>query len=413
MGTSCKRGKRLALAIISLSLIISLPGCEINLNKRSAVEETSVEIEEQTKGSGEIVYEKNVTPLQNAQESLLLAYMDFYYDSLAYLRLHDPGKLFSDETQATLSRSNISFQIGLRQMQNADYSLTAYHYTLTCLQTTEEVDGTISILAEEESVQNFAQCPEIDSESYGISHHFTLTNQNGKWYIKRHEQDDTLSVLLSHAEEEDANLTAQYIASVPEYLELVQNGKDAREKQRGKTAPSLSAEHAYDGKAALDYAARYVKARNDNWEDYSLYGGNCQNFVSQCLLAGGIPMDSYGESVWKWYGSAVSNRSGTSGRSSSWSSVNRFIEYAKNNTGYGLVAIVGAPYFTGEPGDLIQMGTEKDWQHTVIISSVVQDDEGNPVDYLVHSNTGDAKNFPASLFGFSNMSLTVVVGWNS
>ena len=47
----------------------------------------------------------------------------------------------------------------------------------------------------------------------------------------------------------------------------------------------ISADHLYDREAAVAYARRWVGERSGDWPDYSRNGGNCQNFVSQCLLA--------------------------------------------------------------------------------------------------------------------------------
>lgn len=159
-------------------------------------------------------------------------------------------------------------------------------------------------------------------------------------------------------------------------------------------------------------ADRYVDERNDAWPDYAGSGGNCQNFASQVLLAGGIPMDIYGDAVWKWYSDEVSNSPGAQGRSSSWTGVNEFVEYAAANSGYGLVAETEAPYFSGEPGDLLHMGIDGDWGHTVVIASVVTNAQGEVVDYLVDSNTGNLRSYPASLYGYPEIILTRIAGWN-
>ncbi|HJH62233.1 MAG TPA: hypothetical protein IAC84_03050 [Firmicutes bacterium] len=71
-----------------------------------------------------------------------------------------------------------------------------------------------------------------------------------------------------------------------------------------------------------------------------------------------------------------------------------------------------APYDSGQPGDLIQMGTEGVWRHAVIIRALVRDEAGNTVDYLIHSNTNDLRNFPASLYCYPVFSLTRIIGWN-
>lgn len=124
-------------------------------------------------------------------------------------------------------------------------------------------------------------------------------------------------------------------------------------------------------------------------------------------------MDTVGNYVWKWYGETVSDGGGNSGRSSSWTGVDQFASYVQNNTGYGLVAGMEQHYLTGEQGDLILMGTQGDWRYAVFISNVVQDKEEKTIDYLVHSNTGNLENDPASLYGYPEFALVKIAGRNS
>lgn len=86
----------------------------------------------------------------------------------------------------------------------------------------------------------------------------------------------------------------------------------------------------------MAYADQWIEERSGDWADYTGSGGNCQNYASQVLYAGGIPMDIQGDYIWKWYDDTVSNRGVAWGRSSSWSGVKQFIDYAAGNTGYGL-----------------------------------------------------------------------------
>ena len=152
--------------------------------------------------------------------------------------------------------------------------------------------------------------------------------------------------------------------------------------------------------------------RNPGWPDYSRNGGNCQNFVSQCLLAGGIPMDIRSPGIWKWYGSTPNNLAQAAGRSGSWSSVGDFYDYAAANTGYGLSAVVDAPYYTGSPGDVIHLGTGSRWRHTVLITRQVTDDSGETIDYLVCSNTADLIDFPVGAYAYTRQMLIRIDGWN-
>lgn len=363
------------------------------------------------RGSGEILYASEVQPLSEEQEQLILDYMNLYFASLEDFEPQEEiAALFSDEEQAALADSAIDFQIGLRQMQDADYTLASWSYSLTLNEITQEEDGSLHIFARENNTQNFNQNPEIASERYGGYHLFELEQMEGSWKIRSHMMFDAVYMMLwSEGGGEEAAL--RYAEAVPEYLRLAQEQLQEREADREREPGELQAQYAYDRQAAAAYADRYVDERNDAWPDYAGSGGNCQNFASQVLLAGGIPMDIYGDAVWKWYSDEVSNSPGAQGRSSSWTGVNQFVEYAAANTGYGLVAETEAPYFSGEPGDLLHMGIDGDWGHTVVIASAVTNGQGEVVDYLVDSNTGNLRNYPASLYGYPEIILTRIGGW--
>ena len=363
------------------------------------------------RGSGEILYASEVQPLSEEQEQLILDYMNLYFASLEDFEPQEEiAALFSDEEQAALADSAIDFQIGLRQMQDADYTLASWSYSLTLNEITQEEDGSLHILARENNTQNFNQNPEIASERYGGYHLFELGQMEGSWKIRCHMMFDAVYMMLwSEGGGEEAAL--RYAEAVPEYLRLAQEQLQEREADREREPGELQAQYAYDRQAAAAYADRYVDERNDAWPDYAGSGGNCQNFASQVLLAGGIPMDIYGDAVWKWYSDEVSNSPGAQGRSSSWTGVNQFVEYAAANTGYGLVAETEAPYFSGEPGDLLHMGIDGDWGHTVVIASAVTNGQGEVVDYLVDSNTGNLRNYPANLYGYPEIILTRIGGW--
>lgn len=59
--------------------------------------------------------------------------------------------------------------------------------------------------------------------------------------------------------------------------------------------------YGYDRDKACEYAKRYAYNYNPNYKNYNSVGGDCANFVSQCLIAGGFnfkkicPDVAYGE----------------------------------------------------------------------------------------------------------------------
>ena len=58
-------------------------------------------------------------------------------------------------------------------------------------------------------------------------------------------------------------------------------------------------EKRYDRERAVLYARRWALSRNPLFADFTGLGGNCTNFVSQCLYAGGCVMNF--TPVYGWY----------------------------------------------------------------------------------------------------------------
>ena len=99
---------------------------------------------------------------------------------------------------------------------------------------------------------------------------------------------------------------------------------------------SKTAKHSYDRDKAVAYSYKWVNGksvvRNPAYSDYAVYGGNCQNYVSQSLFASGIPMDWNGSEQWKWFDDESDLSELPTGRSGSWSGTEYFYEYCSKKT---------------------------------------------------------------------------------
>lgn len=118
------------------------------------------------------------------------------------------------------------------------------------------------------------------------------------------------------------------------------------------------------------YAAKYNKAspkkksnRNPNYANYDKLGGDCTNYVSQILKAGGAPLDNTGANQWYYYSD--------SNRSTSWTSVNNLFKYLKNNESIGPQGykIKSDEVYIASKGDIIQLKLkgEKQYSHSLWI----------------------------------------------
>ena len=383
--------------------------------------------------------------LTDGQKEAIFNYMDRYYEARSSLEMKDLSDLFAASAagQKAFHENSWEYMIEMRRMQKSDLRLNEYLYRMWILNVTEQEDGSVDVDMGEQSLLRFALMPEIIAEYPGYWHDFVLVQENGRWVLAGHMQwegafwnmlkghrDEDLEE-LENADEVFAERKELLLSQVAEDLERreqmhiaaeegsVNTGAEAGAKagtgtggQTGADAAGQIPLHEYDREAAVAYARAHVDERNGDWHDYSGEGGNCQNFVSQCLLAGGIPMDTEGSARWKWYGEALNDDSGETGCTLSWINVDYFYAYARDNRGSGLAARVDADFMSGQVGDLIMMGPPEDWNHMVIISEVVKDENGETIDYLICSNTTDVQDFPASAYPSPRRSLIKILGWN-
>jgi len=365
----------------------------------------------------------SISMLSEEQRNLIIAFMDDYYETLATLEVINPSTYFVDPEgrNSVLNQVVWSFMVKLRGKQSIDLLMDQYEYILT-LESVETEEEDVEITLTEDSIQTYKAYPNVTSEQYNTIHHFVLNNTDNGWRIESHRQRGTLYWNLlgdyheRRDEEEDIIIDEQEaIESIYTQMNVLLEKADSNFMLRQETIEKVELpeyDYEYNRTAAIEYANSWIDERNETWLDYSSYGGNCQNFASQILLAGGIPMDLKGSELWKWYSTNLNDNTSSTGRTSSWTGVDNFLEYASENRGYGLVSDTNAPYYSGEIGDLIIMGYDENWRHTVVISEVIKDERGNTIDYLINSNTSDLRNFPVGAYIYTRQKLVKIYGWN-
>ena len=153
-------------------------------------------------------------------------------------------------------------------------------------------------------------------------------------------------------------------------------------------------EKAYQREKAVEYARRWALSRNPLFFDFTGIGGNCTNFVSQCVLAGSCVMNRTVDFGWYYFSEED--------RAPAWSSVEYFYDFltgtpafASRNGGIGPYA-KEVPMRQAEIGDVAQYADrEGDWYHTVIISRI----ENGEIYVCAQSN--DALDRPLSDYNFA------------
>lgn len=148
----------------------------------------------------------------------------------------------------------------------------------------------------------------------------------------------------------------------------------------------------YDREKARDYARKWALSRNPAYHDYEEWGGNCTNFISQCVHAGKIPFDNQPPYIWYWYSDYS--------RTPSWTSAEAFYQYLINNNtsktqNFGVYAR-NAEYNELEIGDIAQLVYEGKAFHTMMITEVILEDD-YLIDYYESQNTYDLLDYPLSM----------------
>lgn len=140
----------------------------------------------------------------------------------------------------------------------------------------------------------------------------------------------------------------------------------------------------YNRENALAYARKYAFSQNSYFANFAGIGGNCTNFVSQCIYAGSCEMNY--RPTFGWYFISLDDRS------PSWTGVEYFYNFIIENADIGPFGRV-ATSDELEIGDVIQLGREGEgYYHTLLV--VGFDGE----DILVAAQTDNAFARPLSTY---------------
>ncbi|MBQ7377521.1 MAG: amidase domain-containing protein [Clostridia bacterium] len=145
-------------------------------------------------------------------------------------------------------------------------------------------------------------------------------------------------------------------------------------------------EKIYDRTRAYEYARTWAFSRNPLFTDFTGIGGNCTNFVSQAIFAGGCVMNF--TPVFGWYYRSSDDRT------ASWTGVEYLYNFLVGNLGEGPYARQVAAGDL-QIGDVIQLGRENDgYYHTLLVVGF----ENNS--YLVAAQSDDAFLRPLSTYDY-------------
>lgn len=145
----------------------------------------------------------------------------------------------------------------------------------------------------------------------------------------------------------------------------------------------------YNRELAITYAERWVSRRNPIYYNFDRIGGDCTNFVSQCLFAGSSRMNF--TPIVGWYYLSLNNRT------PSWTGVEYLFNFLINNNGAGPFA-EQVNKNDLEIGDVVQLGRDTfDFYHAMLVTDT------NNGKIRVASHTFDVFNKPLDDYIFEKV----------
>ena len=144
----------------------------------------------------------------------------------------------------------------------------------------------------------------------------------------------------------------------------------------------------------LEYAFRWAYEYNPNYYNFTYLGGDCTNFISQCLFAGGFKMDytPYG-----WYYNFVNDRV------PSWTGVNEFWSYAINNDKSVGVKLKQVNLDNVELCSVIQLFNGDRFYHSLLVTSI----DNGIIKVTAHDN--NVKNVPLKYYNYKDIRIGNIV----
>jgi len=225
----------------------------------------------------------------------------------------------------------------------------------------------------------YQQSDERFEEQYVMHEHITLSRDQAGWRITH--------VRPSIAERKAMPLADVELSVSPQAEVSVAGSRPLLNTHllygwQSDSARSGSRKSAYNRQRVKEYADQYWNSSNPSFLAFEV---DCTNYVSQCLLAGGAPMNYTGrrEAGW-WY---QGRKAGREWWSYSWSVSNALQHYLTSSRGGLQAEQVQSPYEL-DLGDVIFYDWDGDgaYQHSTIVTGF--DAAGEP---LVNAHTANSR----------------------
>ncbi|MBR0156785.1 MAG: amidase domain-containing protein [Clostridia bacterium] len=225
-------------------------------------------------------------------------------------------------------------------------------------------DGSVALFAYEWTFWDYRRAGggAVDVSGFGVYHKLTFRPNGNEWTLLADEYDCSdllgLCTITERTKEELIEMDYQPAEESFESFEASAGNLGKAQEQSGSRYVFYE---GYDPDAAAEYADTYVYhgANGDIYSEYynsayvnfNAYGGDCANYTSQCIYAGGMPMvygTAYGTDGWYY-------RTGTD-RSATWTGAVQLRNWMGDNRGVRTAAsdstiYKGSPVFYSGGGN--------------------------------------------------------------
>ena len=153
----------------------------------------------------------------------------------------------------------------------------------------------------------------------------------------------------------------------------------------------------YDRTSALNYAKKWAFKRNPDYFNFDDLGGDCTNFVSQCIFSGCKVMNYTKD--FGWYYINVNNRA------PAWTASKYLYNFLTQNKNAGPFA-KDTSVENIEPGDIIQLGNKENQYHSLFVVKIYDKD------IFVAAHSVDSYMRPLKDYLFENIRFLHILGAN-
>lgn len=338
-------------------------------------------------------------------KSVIKQYFDLKYESLHDLKLEDFGHLVSrrDKAQRFLQEETDKREIEIFKADINELRYLKYDYFLEydSIKIREQTETAVVTVIEGHDVV-FETSPDITSSMRNLKHSIVLRKEDNEWMIVRDNYNDDLRKYL-----DKSGLSKNQIFKRIRIRKEKKDGKLLDEiplNIPNDIVPKVGKWYSsYNRTSATSYAKRWAYKRNSKFGDFSNMGGDCTNFASQVINAGGAPMDSTGNYLWYYYG--------YNSRSPSWTGVNELYDYLVGNTYTGPVGSLTSDAYV-EKGDIIQLDFEgdDDFDHSPVVVNKRKNRSGG-IDIWIAAHSVDRYNYPLASYDWEDIRFISIKGY--